>query len=116
MKSYLLIIRSAGAPWQYQAVGPREAGEGGNEGKRHRGASQPRSRKKRACPPGFSLFHPTVAVRKETVQRNLDKAVQRRAELKLAEEKRWEAERLAAMERQRQEEEPPDPAIRCQLP
>jgi hypothetical protein len=49
--------------------------------------------------------HPVlVAVREVTTQRNLDKAAQRREELKLAEEKRREAERLVALERQRQED------------
>lgn len=53
------------------------------------------------------VTHPVLlAVRKETVQRNLDKAVQRREESRIAAEKRLEAERLAAMERQRKEEEP----------
>jgi len=50
--------------------------------------------------------HPILlAVRSETVQRNLDREVRRREEIRVAEEKRREAERLAAMERQRREEE-----------
>lgn len=52
------------------------------------------------------VTHPAlVAVRSETVQRNLEKAVERREEIRIAEEKRREVERLAAIERRRQEEE-----------
>lgn len=52
------------------------------------------------------VTHPVlVAVRTETVQRTLDKATQRRAELKSMEEARRKTEELAAMERQREEEE-----------
>ncbi|MCH7688457.1 MAG: hypothetical protein IH899_17540, partial [Planctomycetes bacterium] len=46
-----------------------------------------------------------LAVRKETLQRNLDNAVKRRAEIRTSEKKRREAERLAVMERKRQEVE-----------
>lgn len=46
-----------------------------------------------------------LAVRNETVQRNLDKAGQLREEVRIAKGKRREAERLAAIEHQRQEEE-----------
>jgi len=52
------------------------------------------------------VTHPVLlGVRSETIQRNLDKAAQRRAEMKVVEEKRREAERVAAMERRQQEEQ-----------
>lgn len=52
------------------------------------------------------VTHPVLlAVRGETVQRNIEEASQRREAVKLAEKKRREAERLAALERKRQEEE-----------
>lgn len=51
------------------------------------------------------VTHPVlIAARTATVQRNLNKAAQRREEIKITEQKRREAEKLAAMERQRQEE------------
>ncbi len=52
------------------------------------------------------VTHPVVvAARNETVHRNVDKALQRREEIRIADEKRKETERLAAMQRQRQDEE-----------
>jgi len=51
------------------------------------------------------IYPGLVTVRQETIQRNLDKATQRRQVLKVEEEKRREVERLAVIERQRQEED-----------
>lgn len=51
------------------------------------------------------ITHPRLlAARKETIQRNLGKAVERRESIRIAEERRREAERSAAMKRKRQTE------------
>jgi hypothetical protein len=56
--------------------------------------------------------HPVlVAVRNETIKRNLDTVLQQREDAMLVEKKRREEERLAALERQRREEEQRRPII-----
>jgi hypothetical protein len=46
-----------------------------------------------------------LTVRTDTIRRNLDKAAQRREEIEIAEKQRLEAERLATMQRQKEQEE-----------
>ncbi len=64
-----------------------------------------RAKDGRGIDDGKVTHPPLVVVRNETIRKNIDKAYQKREEIRLAEEKRRKAERLAALERKQHEDE-----------